>query len=337
MLKVRRVPAHLSLTLSRTFITPNATKERLMTEYQRAYGYVSNKKLPDDVNKLGIFANDELNLSEIDVYGYDYDYTLAAYKKATVENMIHSLAKKALVNELNYPQEMLKFDYDPDLTIRGLHYDIANGLLIKVNSVLQIQSDAVFRGRRQLKDDEVGRIYPARRLKLDDLEPTHNSPSQYVHLVDNFAKPVMCLLTDVIQWFMDNGIDYEPESIYTDVRAVIDKAHPLFHLAAASEPRIILEQDPNIRPMLENLRMNGKTTFLMTNSPFEIVNAGMSYMLGTDWRHLFDLVIVSAKKPSFFSAKKRHFRVYSPRTRRLKWQRVVSLERGKIYSGVSAN
>ena len=37
-------------------------------------------------------------------------------------------------------------------------------------------------------------------------------------LVDNFAKPVMCLLLDVIQWFMDNGIDYEPESIYSDVR-----------------------------------------------------------------------------------------------------------------------
>ena len=80
---------------------------------------------------------------------------------------------------------------------------------------------------------------------------------------------------------------------------------------------------------------SGKTTFLMTNSPFEIVNAGMIYMLGQDWRRLFDIVIVNAKKPSFFSAKKRHFRVFSPRTGRLKWQRVVNLQRGKIYSGVS--
>ena len=79
----------------------------------------------------------------------------------------------------------------------------------------------------------------------------------------------------------------------------------------------------------------GKTTFLMTNSPLEIVNAGMIYMLGQDWRRLFDIVIVNAKKPSFFSAKKRHFRVFSPRTGRLKWQRVVNLQRGKIYSGVS--
>jgi len=328
---------NLQKNSSRSYITPNATKERLMTEYQRAYKYIADQKLPEDVNKLGIFANDELSLGEIDVYGYDYDYTLAAYKKATVEKMIHSLAKKALVNELQYPEEMLNFQYDPDLTIRGLHYDITNGLLIKVNAVLQIQSDAVFRGRQQLREEEVGKIYPAKRLTLDQLDPnpTHvqTGPQQFVHLVDNFAKPVMCLLLDVIQWFMENGIDYEPESIYSDVRTVIDQAHPLFHIAAASNPNMILEKDPVLRPMLENQRAHGKTTFLMTNSPFEIVNAGMIYMLGQDWRRLFDIVIVNAKKPSFFSAKKRHFRVFSPRTGRLKWQRVVNLQRGKIYSG----
>ena len=118
---------------------------------------------------------------------------------------------------MHYPEELLKCEYDPDLTIRGLHYDIVNGLLIKVNSVLQIQSDAVFRGRKQLSDKEVAEIYKFKRLTLEELEPKNN-PSHFVHLVDNFAKPVMCLLADVVQWFLDNGIDYEPESIYTDVR-----------------------------------------------------------------------------------------------------------------------
>ena len=58
-------------------------------------------------------------------------------------------------------------------------------------------------------------------------------------------------------------------------------------------------------------------------------------MFGDDWRTLFDIIIVNARKPSFFSAKNRHFRVYSPKTGRLKWQRVLNLQRGKIYSGVS--
>ncbi len=36
-------------------------------------------------------------------------------------------------------------------------------------------------------------------------------------MVDTFAKPKMCLLVDVIQWFLDQNISYEPQSIYEDV------------------------------------------------------------------------------------------------------------------------
>jgi len=314
----------------RTYISPSLSKERLMLEYQRSRAFTFDTKLPADVNKLGIFANDELNLEDVDVYGYDYDYTLAAYKKTMVEKMIFNLAKKALVQEFHYPDGILHRTYDPQSTIRGLHYDIHKGLLIKLNSMLQIQPDAVYRGKIKLTEYEVAELYPTRRLTLEDIEALH---TPYVQLVDNFAKPVMCLLGDVIQWFVENGVDYEPESIYSDVRACIDRAHPLFHLAAASDPKIILDQDPKLRPMLDRLKKHGKITFLMTNSPFEIVNAGMCYMFGDDWRTLFDIIIVNARKPSFFSAKNRHFRVYSPKTGRLKWQRVLNLQRGKIYSG----
>ena len=41
-------------------------------------------------------------------------------------------------------------------------------------------------------------------------------------------------------------------------QTVIDQAHPLFHIAAASNPNMILEKDPVLRPMLENQRAHGK-------------------------------------------------------------------------------
>ena len=107
----------------------------------------------------------------------------------------------------------------------------------------------------------------------------------------------------------------------------------MFHLAAASDPKIILEKDPELKIMLERLKVEGKTTFLMTNSPFDIVNAGMTYMFDENWRSLFDIVIVNAKKPSFFTAAGRHFRVYSPKTGRLKWQKVATFREQRIYSG----
>ena len=39
------------------------------------------------------------DLSEVSVYGYDYDYTLASYKKG-VEYLIHDIAKQHLVKSV---------------------------------------------------------------------------------------------------------------------------------------------------------------------------------------------------------------------------------------------
>ena len=61
----------------------------------------------------------------------------------------------------------------------------------------------------------------------------------------------------------------------------------------------------------------------------------MKYLLGEDWQNLFDVVIVSARKPNFFKAKSKHFRIYSPERKRLKWKPVLSLEQGLVYTGVN--
>jgi hypothetical protein len=52
---------------------------------------------------------------------------------------------------------------------------------------------------------------------------------------------------------------------YYFFQTVIDKAHPLFHLAAASDPNMILEKDPVLRPMLENQRAHGKQKYFCSN------------------------------------------------------------------------
>ena len=46
-----------------------------------------------------------------------------------------------------------------------------------------------FLGRQQLRAEEVGKIYPAKRLTLDQLDPnpTHVQPGQFVHLGWDFV------------------------------------------------------------------------------------------------------------------------------------------------------
>lgn len=56
------------------------------------------KKLPKDVNDTAVFACNELDLNEIQVYGFDYDYTLACYKKS-LHYLLYDLARDVLINK----------------------------------------------------------------------------------------------------------------------------------------------------------------------------------------------------------------------------------------------
>ncbi|KAE9464283.1 hypothetical protein C3L33_03811, partial [Rhododendron williamsianum] len=62
-------------------------------------------KIPEAVKEMpkmhpkGIYVNKNLKLEDIQVYGFDYDYTLAHYS-SNLQTLIYELAKEHLVNEL---------------------------------------------------------------------------------------------------------------------------------------------------------------------------------------------------------------------------------------------
>ena len=54
----------------------------------------------------------------------------------------------------------------PGFAIRGLHYDIEKGLLLKLDSFLQIQLGSVHRGLTPVSDAEVLRLYRSRTVPI---------------------------------------------------------------------------------------------------------------------------------------------------------------------------
>lgn len=48
------------------------------------------------LNPSTIYANNEVNLDEVDIYGFDYDYTLALYSNA-LDEMIYNKAREFLI------------------------------------------------------------------------------------------------------------------------------------------------------------------------------------------------------------------------------------------------
>ncbi len=60
--------------------------------------------------------------------------------------------------------------------MRGLHYDIKKGLLLKVDCFMQVQLGSVYRGLTPVRDEEVLQLYGSRKIDVAYIEP----PNQYM-------------------------------------------------------------------------------------------------------------------------------------------------------------
>ena len=106
-----------------------------------------------------------------------------------------------------------------------------------------------------------------------------------VLLVDIFSKPEMSLIVVVMEYFIKHSLEYQPESLYYDVSTSIGAAHVTFHSEKRSNPSLYLHRDPFMIPRLEKLIQANKKIFLITNSHFETVDAGMAFATNTRRRN----------------------------------------------------
>ena len=61
----------------------------------------------------------------------------------------------------------------------------------------------------------------------------------------------------------------------------------------------------------------------------------MNFLVGSDWRDRFDLVIVEAKKPKFFTQWSSPLRRYDLETKSKTWSQVTKIEKGEVYCEVN--
>lgn len=115
-------------------------------------------------------------------------------------------------------------EYIPHFAIRGLHYDIEKGLLLKLDSFLQIQFGTVYRGLTRVPDKEVLELYKNRIIPIAYVEgdaKNQGATRKMIQLADLFSVPEMCLLCNVTEYFRRNHIDYHPEILFRDVKVKV--------------------------------------------------------------------------------------------------------------------
>ncbi|KAG0584709.1 hypothetical protein KC19_3G229300 [Ceratodon purpureus] len=292
-------------------------------------------ELPDElgympkINPCGVYANHNVRLAKIHIYGFDYDYTLAHYTPA-LQYIIYDLARNHLVQEHRYPDSCLNFQYDANFPIRGLYYDKKMGYLLKMDFFHSVQPGACFYGRRRLDEDELEAYYPGKHVSSEHMR-------NLVPLMDLFCLSEVCLLADVIQHFVDQKLDFDCAYVYEDVQKCIEYIHRSgnLHKEILSDPAKYLQKNPKVIEMLHILKQKGKKLFVLTNSPFPFVDGGMRFLFqetgkADKWRDLFDVVIALSDKPNFYNSQ-RPFRAYNEKKDVLMFTKVDSFEPHGVY------
>eukprot|EP01133_Synstelium_polycarpum_P005918 gene5918-6850_t len=283
-----------------------------------------------------VFINSEVKLSEIKVFGFDYDYTLANYSDQ-VQHLIYELAMQYLVDELKYPANLKDLVFNPHFAIRGLHYDMSTGLLMKLDFLNNIQAGSIYYGRRSLSKDEIVSIYGSMQLRRSYCD------SFLKPMIDIFCIPEACLISDITQFLIDNNFTFEPRIIYEDITKAVSKVHlsGSLHTRIINDFPLYLNKHPLLGDFLLKLKAAGKKLFLLTNNSFFFANHGMKYLLNdqlgglySDWTELFDVIITQCDKPAFFG-KGRHFRMYDAKSERYDWREIREFQPGKVYVGGS--
>uniref|UniRef100_A0A8C7UUV9 Uncharacterized protein n=1 Tax=Oncorhynchus mykiss TaxID=8022 RepID=A0A8C7UUV9_ONCMY len=240
------------------------------------------------LNTSTVYANNEVSLAEVDIYGFDYDYTMAFYYNA-LNNMIYNTARLPH----RYPEGIRLYYYIPSFTARVL-FCPPHGLLMKIDTFHYIQLGTVYQGLNPVPD-EVLRLCGATHHV-----PLHQIMKQFMNI---FSIPEMTLLAVANDFFISNDIEYDPEHLIKDVSEAIGMVHIkgyMYKWIMQDLEKYILRGDEPYA-FLQCLISHGKKVFLMRMKNQGHMDKGMRFMVGKDWRDFFDGVIVQPDKPHFFN------------------------------------
>ncbi|XP_078587246.1 cytosolic purine 5'-nucleotidase-like isoform X3 [Branchiostoma floridae x Branchiostoma japonicum] len=267
--------------------------------------------------KPRVFVNRSLRLDKIKFYGFDMDYTLAVYKSPEYECLAFDQVLKRMV-DIGYPEELLKFEYDPSFAVRGLWFDRTYGNLLKVDPYGNIL--VCVHGFHFMSAAEISELYPNKFIQPqpnDDrifvLNTLFNLPETYLLacLIDYLTNAPGSIMEKTGVRIGDVFMSYM--GIHNDVRAAVDWVHMKGSMKQETVDNMdkYVVKEPKIPMLLHRMREAGAKVFLVTNSDYWYTEKVMTFLFDLPhgptndapwrpWKSYFDAIIVDARKPLFF-------------------------------------
>ena len=265
-----------------------------------------DRHFPVPAPERQVFVNRTLKKKSIRAVGYDMDYTLTQYKADAFEDFAFSHASAHLA-DLGWPVDALSFD--PTSTARGLVVDQDFGNLVKATRFGWVVRAK--HGGRFLDHEEIRSAYLGAHIDLSD--------DRYILLNSLFSLSEASLFAQGVELLdtgkLPGGIGYR--EVFAAVVDSVDRVHQdgTLKQGVLADPGRFITLDGDIVASLLDQRASGKLLMLITNSDWSYTNQVMTHTFdpflkgGDKWRDLFEIVVVSASKPGFFTSSNPLYRV----------------------------
>lgn len=255
------------------------------------------------MDSRAVFCNRTLNLHSIRAIGYDMDYTLVHYNVREWEGRAYRHLQTKLLDH-GWPVGDLEFD--PLAVIRGLILDTKLGNIVKANRFGYIVR--AFHGTRLVPFEDQRALYGRTLVDLAE--------DRWRFLNTLFSLSEGCAYAQLVELF-DRGKRPDGDGpatyaeLYACLQEVLDETHLEGELKReiTADPGRFVAADPEIPLALLDQVEAGKRLLLITNSEWPYTRDLMAFAFdphlpaGMSWEDLFELIIVGARKPSFFSAR----------------------------------
>jgi HAD superfamily 5'-nucleotidase-like hydrolase len=273
--------------------------------------------LKSQLNKLNFIPEDKFDsiiesLKDVDVIGFDIDFTLLQYNKKNMIKLMYESICKYLINHKNYPKK-IKYQYNKDFVQsfakKGFLIDHKNGNCLQITKDKSIIK--CYHGKKGYTQKEINRIYENGKYYLFKKSNFVVNESFYI-IMDNFHSQNLPLFMICVDLFdkgelkninsykdiiihMMEGMNYSFRIKPFEDSSTFGHIFPEIH----KHPELYLVNN-GVEEILIKLKEKQKKLFFATNSNYCYSNFILEKVIGKNYDKYFDLCFYKSSKPSFF-------------------------------------
>jgi 5'-nucleotidase len=124
--------------------------------------FLSLSREADIPRRKRVFVNRNLKMEDIDLVGFDMDYTLAIYNQEAMEALSIQLTLQKLVEGRGYSPRILELAYPSEWAVRGLMVDKQHGHIFKMDQYGHV--GRVVHGDKKLTREQRGELFRQARV-----------------------------------------------------------------------------------------------------------------------------------------------------------------------------